>query len=145
MALAMNDACLKLSGWFYEAFTLLANVQPNLPVSDAFTFIVSNMFMNKVLRIYVPEGNMEFLFEKYVSHMRHLFDKTPIWNAYLIVRIYLSPGIHLAIAIQSASQSNRQVQLYFLGQIHFCISTFVLGHKRFWYTRGKVRFTGGIH
>ena len=100
MALAMNDACLKLSGWFYEAFTLLAKAQPNLPVS--FTFTVSNMFMNKVLRIYVPESNMEFLFEKYVSHMRHLFDKIPIRNAYLIVRIYLSPGIHLAIAIQSA-------------------------------------------
>ena len=83
MAHTMNDAGLKLFGWFYEAFTLLANAQPNLPVSDAFT--------------------LEFLFEKYVSHMRHLFDKTPIWNAYLIVRIYLSPGIHhLAIAIQSA-------------------------------------------
>ena len=59
--------------------------------------------VNKVPRIYVTESNMEFVFEKYVSHMRHLFDKTPIWNAYLIVRIYLSPGIHLAIAIQSAS------------------------------------------
>ena len=43
-----------------------------------------------------------YIFEKYVSHMRHLFDKIPIRNAYLIVRIYLSPGIHLAIAIQSA-------------------------------------------
>ena len=62
----------------------------------------SKVDVNKVLRIYVTESNMEFIFEKYVSHMRHLFDKIPIRNAYLIVRIYLSPGIHLAIAIQSA-------------------------------------------
>ena len=98
----MNDVGLKVFGWFYEAFTLLANAQQEPLTSNKLTFIVKSIYVNKVPRIYVTESNMEFGFEKYVSHMRHLFDKSPIWNAYLIVRIYLSPGIHLAIAIQSA-------------------------------------------